>query len=156
MFPDMKKYSANDLTHITHQVTPHWCRVESDVVTYNMHIILRYECEKALIDGSLDVVDLPQTWNQKMKEYLGIEVESDTKGCLQDVHWSAGLFGYFPTYTLGTLMAEQLYKRLQAEFSDLDDMVKNAYFKPIKIWLNKNIHQHGCRYSTESLMDKAT
>lgn len=151
LFPDMRQYSADDLYNITHQITPHWCRVESDVVTYNMHIILRYECEKALIDGSLAVADLPRVWNQKMKDYLGIEVESDAKGCLQDVHWSAGLFGYFPTYTLGTLMAEQLYKRLQNEFSDLDDMIKDAQFLPIKSWLNESVHQHGCRFTIEKL-----
>ena len=116
-----------------------------------MRIILRYECEKALIDGSLAVADLPRVWNQKMKDYLGIEVESDAKGCLQDVHWSAGLFGYFPTYTLGTLMAEQLYKRLQKEFSNLNEMIKTAQFKPIKAWLNETIHQHGCRYTTDEL-----
>ena len=95
-----------------------------------MHIILRYECEKALIDGSLAVADLPRVWNQKMKDYLGIEVESDAKGCL--------LFGIFQQYTLGTLMAEQLYKQLQQEFSDLDNMIKVPQFVLIKHGLNRS------------------
>ena len=154
MFPAMKQVSANDLYEISHQITPHWCRVESDVVTYNMHIILRYECEKALIEGSLAISDLPELWNQKMKDYLGITIESDTKGCLQDVHWSAGLFGYFPTYTLGTLMAEQIYKKLEQEFSNLEDLIRNANFIPIKEWLNNSIHQHGCRYTTDELTER--
>ena len=154
MFPALKAYSAMDLYDITHQISPHWCRVESDIVTYNMHIILRYECEKDLINGTIGVSDLPAVWNQKMMDYLGIHVESDTKGCLQDVHWSAGLFGYFPTYTLGTLMAEQLYTKLQHEFANLDDLIRSANFKPIKEWLNQTIHQHGCRYSTQTLIER--
>ena len=100
----------------------------------------------------MTVADLPSIWNQKMKDYLGVELESDAKGCLQDVHWSAGLFGYFPTYTLGTLMAQQLYKRLQQEFSDLDNMIRDTQFIPIKTWLNKHIHQHGCRFTVEKLI----
>lgn len=152
-FPDMRAYSAQDLYDITHQITPHWCRVESDIVSYNLHIILRYECEKALIDGTLRVNDLPLVWNEKMRTYLGIDVASDTHGCLQDVHWSAGLFGYFPSYTLGTMMAEKLYNRLHQQFDDLDRMIRTSNFKPINEWLTHSIYRHGCRLPTNDLME---
>tara|TARA_A100001015_G_scaffold315761_1_gene428350 strand:- start:461 stop:1963 length:1503 start_codon:yes stop_codon:yes gene_type:complete len=153
LFPSTKENTANDFFQNCNAVAPHWCRVESDVVTYNMHIILRYECEKALFSDALDVDDLPHVWNAKMKDYLGVNVESDTKGCLQDVHWSAGLFGYFPSYTLGTLIAAQLNQKLRTVFSSMDDMIRKHDFIPFKEWLNEHIHFHGSKKITTELLN---
>ncbi len=152
LFPTTKNHTALDFHQQCRQVTPHWCRVESDIVTYNLHIIIRYECEKALFSNDLSVNDLPDFWNQKMKDYLGLSISSNAKGCLQDVHWSAGLFGYFPSYTLGTLIAAQLYKKLDQEFKSLEAMIQAADFIPIKSWLNENIHFHGSKKTTELLL----
>ena len=154
LFPSTRKNTANDFFRNCNAISPHWCRVESDVVTYNMHIILRYECEKALFSDELDVDDLPDVWNTKMKNYLGLTVESDTKGCLQDVHWSAGLFGYFPSYTLGTLIAAQLNKKLQTVFPSMDEMIRNNEFIPFKKWLNEHIHFHGSKKTTTELLNE--
>ena len=93
---------------------PHLIRIEADEVTYNLHIIVRFEMEKALIEGSLKVRDIPNAWNEKMREYLGISPQFDGEGCLQDIHWSMGFFGYFPTYTLGNLYAAQFFGSLKS------------------------------------------
>ncbi|KAI7846262.1 hypothetical protein COHA_000242 [Chlorella ohadii] len=138
---------------------PSMIRVESDEVTYPMHIILRYELEKALVEGSIEVADLPRLWNEKMKEYLGCEPESDARGVLQDVHWSAGLFGYFPTYSLGAMYATQIFKASWArllmgdavgyktaaekELPGLADDIAAGKFERLKGWLNEKIHKVG-------------
>ena len=152
LFPSTKHHVADDFYKSAKYIQPHWCRVESDVVTYNMHIILRYECEKRLFSEELDVDDIPRFWNEKMLDYLGIDVASDTQGCLQDVHWSAGLFGYFPSYTLGTLIAAQLYQKIRTTFSDLDEMIYRGEFIEIKKWLNEHVHFHGSKKTTSELM----
>jgi carboxypeptidase Taq len=122
---------------------PSMIRVESDEVTYPLHIILRYELEKALVEGSIEVKDLPRLWNEKMKEYLGCEPESDARGVLQDVHWSAGLFGYFPTYSLGAMYATQIFKAAEKELPGLADDIAAGKFERLKGWLNEKIHKVG-------------
>ncbi len=156
LFPSTQPSTATDFYNACHHIQPHWCRVESDIVTYNLHIMIRYECEKAMFSKDLKVADLPSFWNQKMKYYLGLDITNDAQGCLQDVHWSAGLFGYFPSYTLGTLMAHQLHKKLQAIFPTLDEMVRTADFIPIKEWLNQHIHVHGSKMTTDDLLQSLT
>lgn len=123
-------------------------RVESDEVTYPMHIILRFEIEKALVEGELSADDIPSVWNAKMKEYLNVSPPSDAQGCLQDVHWSAGLFGYFPTYTLGAMSAVQIYETAKEQLPSLEEDISVGNFKPLKEWLNKNIHSLGSLYPT--------
>ncbi|MEK9727173.1 MAG: carboxypeptidase M32 [Candidatus Margulisiibacteriota bacterium] len=153
LFPSTKSNSAMDFHQHCRTIKPHWCRVESDIITYNLHIILRYECEKALFSNELDVDMLPEFWNQKMNDYLGIKSLTPAKGCLQDVHWSAGLFGYFPSYTLGTLIAAELFKHLSKLFFPIDQKIRNGEFKPIKDWLNEHIHFQGSKKTTHQLLD---
>mmetsp|Transcript_14162 Transcript_14162/g.36692 ORF Transcript_14162/g.36692 Transcript_14162/m.36692 type:complete len:567 (+) Transcript_14162:1-1701(+) len=130
-------------------------RVESDEITYPLHIILRYELEKGLIEGSIEVKDLPKLWNEKMAEYLGCEPASDAEGVLQDVHWSAGAFGYFPTYSLGAMAACQIYKEAARCLPSLQDDIAAGNFEPLKTWLNQNIHEVGSLYATGDDLLKA-
>ncbi|KXZ50633.1 hypothetical protein GPECTOR_15g317 [Gonium pectorale] len=122
---------------------PSLVRVEADELTYPLHIILRYELERGLIDGSIAVEDVPRLWNDRMEAYLGARPPSDAKGCLQDVHWSMGAFGYFPTYTLGALYAVQLYDAAARELPGLEDKIRAGEFAPLRAWLREKIHQVG-------------
>ncbi len=131
-------------------------RVEADELTYHLHILVRFEIERDLIRGELAVEDVPTTWNEKMEQYLGIRPESDAKGCLQDIHWTYGSFGYFPTYTLGSVLATQLYHHAEKELGDLDSQFERGEFDPLMEWLRERIHQHGCRYRTDELIEEAT
>ena len=122
---------------------PSLIRVESDEVTYSLHVILRYEIERALVDGSLAVDDVPRVWNAKMKDYLAADVPSDAVGVLQDVHWSAGAIGYFPTYTLGAMIAVQIFHAARAALPALDEQIARGEFAPLKAWLNEHVHRRG-------------
>lgn len=138
------------------QVKPSLIRTESDEATYNLHIIVRFEIEKEMIEGTIDLKDLPQIWKNKMKEYLGVNVPSDTLGVLQDVHWSAGLFGYFPTYTFGNLYSAQFYNAMKKAVPDIDKKIAKGDFKDINAWLRKHIHSHGKTYKAGELVKKVT
>ena len=131
-------------------------RVNADELTYTLHIVIRFEIEKALIEGSLDVKDIPSAWNKKTEEILGITPPNDTLGCLQDIHWGYGEFGYFPTYTIGSMLAAQLWNAAKREIPFLDSLVYEGNFSPLNNWLEKKIHRHGCRYSTKELIYRAT
>jgi carboxypeptidase Taq len=132
-------------------------RVESDEVTYTLHIILRYEIEKGLIDGSIKVEDVPAIWNQKMKEYLDVDVENDAEGCLQDVHWSMGALGYFPTYSLGAMNACQIFRFAQSRIPDLKSKIKAGDFDELRELLNEDVHKLGSLpTSGDELMEKVT
>lgn len=137
-------------------VQPAFIRTEADEVTYNLHIIIRFEIEKELIEGSIDVKDVPQIWKSKMKEYLGVDVKTHAMGCLQDVHWSHGLFGYFPTYSFGNLYAAQFWNTLIQEIPNAYKQIAKGEFKEILAWLRKNIHAHGRVYSASQLVKKVT
>jgi carboxypeptidase Taq len=132
-------------------VRPSLIRVEADEVTYNLHIILRFQIERALVAGDLSVADLPGAWREQTAELLGLEPESDSDGALQDVHWSAGLFGYFPTYALGNLYGAQLLETMRAELGDLDDLLTRGELEPIKGWLNDAVHRPGRRHLAPEL-----
>src|SRR5699024_11332579 len=123
-------------------------RVEADELTYHMHIVLRFEIERELIEGDFDVAEIPRVWNDKMDEYLGVRPDTDAEGCLQDIHWSHGSFGYFPTYSLGSVLAAQLYASDDEEIEDLDGRIEAGVFGPFHDWLSANDHQHGKRYTT--------
>lgn len=136
------------------EVKPTLIRTESDEVTYNIHIIIRFEIERGLIEGKIKVKDLPKIWNEKYKTYLGITVPSDSFGCLQDVHWSSGLFGYFPTYSFGNLYAAQFYNAMHKEIPKMRLLISQGKFTEINIWLRKNIHSHGKLFSAKDLSKK--
>ncbi|CUI17037.1 putative Zn-dependent thermostable carboxypeptidase [Candidatus Protochlamydia naegleriophila] len=138
------------------KVEPSFIRVEADEVTYPLHVILRFELEKALIEGSISVRDVPAAWNAKMEEYLGIRPENNAEGCLQDIHWAMGAFGYFPTYTLGNLYAAHLFEAFAKQYPDWEDRVAEGKLDFIKQWLHEKIYQHGRRYTTQELLKQAT
>jgi carboxypeptidase Taq len=131
-------------------------RVEADELTYHLHIILRFEIERDLLAGDLDVEEVPAVWNDKMEEYLGVRPDADGEGCLQDIHWSHGSFGYFPTYSLGSVLAAQLYDAAASDIADLDAQVRSGEFEALHQWLTDNVHSHGQRYTTDDLIEKAT
>lgn len=137
-------------------VRPSFIRTESDEVTYNLHIILRFEVEKNLIEGSIEAKDLPEVWNEKTKELLGLKVPDDASGVLQDVHWSGGNFGYFPTYTLGNLYAAQFYDAAKKQILNLEKQISLGHFEHLLEWLRKNIHVHGKFYFQDELLKKST
>ena len=137
-------------------VQPSPIRILADETTYNLHIILRFELEVALMEGTLAVADLPGAWVEGMHRLLGLEIRSDNDGVLQDIHWGAGLIGYFPTYALGNLNAAQQWDRIRADLPDLDEQVERGEFGPLLEWLRENVHRHGRRYGPAELMDRAT
>lgn len=149
-------YGPKELYLWLNRVQPSLIRVESDEVTYNLHIIVRYELEKALLQNQLKVDDLPELWAQKMKEYLGVKVPNDAKGVLQDIHWSHGTIGYFPTYSLGNLYAAQIFHKITQDIPGLEEKFAAGNFKPFLSWLRKNIHQYGRRYQPEELIQRVT
>ena len=137
-------------------VEPSLIRVEADEATYNLHITLRLELEFDLMEGSMAVKDAPDAWNQKFEEYFGIIPSNDAEGILQDVHWSFGGFGYFPTYALGNLISAQLWEKMSEEIKDLEGKIENAEFDVILVWLRENIHVHGAKYEPQELVQKIT
>ncbi|MFC4358216.1 carboxypeptidase M32 [Halobium salinum] len=156
-FPDASDVTAREAFESINQVyEDNLIRVEADELTYHLHIVIRFEIERALVSGDLDVSDVPETWNDKYEEYLGVRPETDAEGCLQDIHWSHGNFGYFPTYSLGSVMAAQLYETVEDELGDLDERTRNGDFADLHEWLRENVHQYGKRYETDDLVLEAT
>lgn len=133
-----------------------YIRVEADEATYNLHILMRYELERAILTGDLKPADIPMEWNSRFKKYFGIEVDNDSNGCLQDVHWSAGLIGYFPTYTLGNLYSAQFFAKIKEEIPDLSSQFERGEFRNLRNWLKENIHKHGQRYRANKLVENVT
>jgi carboxypeptidase Taq len=155
-FPKNPKISDEQLHKYLNQVEPSLIRVEADETTYNLHIIMRFEIEKALMEDKISVSQLPEVWNLKMKQYLGVDVPDDAHGVLQDVHWSHGTLGYFPTYSLGNIYAAQLFNIAKREIPGLEKGFSKGEFSPLLNWLRKNIHQEGSRYYPEDLIKKVT
>jgi len=154
--PVLDDVSLEQFVFAVNDVRPSLIRTEADEVTYNLHIMLRFELEQDLLTGDLAVDDLPAAWNAKMKEYLGLTPPDDAQGCLQDVHWSHGAIGYFPTYALGNLYAAQFFERAGADLGDLDAMFARGEFRPLLEWLRRNIHRHGRRYAARQLAQRVT
>jgi carboxypeptidase Taq len=142
------------LYRAVNRVTPSLIRVEADEVTYGLHIVIRFELEQELIEGRLAVRDLPEAWNARYQEYLGVHVPDDANGVLQDVHWASGLIGYFPTYALGNLIAGQLFERAQAELPDLDAQLAAGALHDLREWLRENVHRHGAKFSSAELLPR--
>ncbi len=138
------------------EVRPSLIRVEADEATYNLHIIIRFELETALLENQLSVDDLPGAWNEKYRDCLGITPPCDSQGVLQDIHWSSGLFGYFPTYTLGNLYSAQLLAAARQELHDWQSAIARGEFSPLLDWLRQNVHSWGHRLSAEQIVQQAT
>jgi carboxypeptidase Taq len=136
-------------------VRPTLIRVEADEMTYSLHVIQRFELELALIEGTLDVRDLPQAWASKTRELLGIEVLDDLRGVLQDVHWSEGIIGYFPTYAIGNVLSAQLWRAARADLPGLDDDLRAAQYGDLRAWLVDRVHRHGRRLTPGELIERA-
>lgn len=137
-------------------VEPNLIRIESDEATYNLHIMLRFDLERAMLSGDLTVADLPAAWNDRIRADLGLEVPDDARGCLQDIHWSMGSFGYFPTYTLGNLYAAQLWVTLRQALPELDDDLRRGELGGLLAWLRENVHVHGRRFTAPELCERIT
>lgn len=147
-------YEASDFYAAVNRVRPSLIRVEADEVTYSLHVILRFELEQALLSGQVAVRDLPAIWNEKIKEFFGIEVPSDALGCLQDVHWADCLVGYFPTYALGNLIASDLWTLIERDLPDLQGSIARGDFSSLRLWLIDNIYSQASRYQPEVLLNK--
>ena len=154
--PDIARFSPEALANAVQRIAPSFIRVEADEVTYDLHILLRFEMELALVEGRLKVKDLPEVWNTRFHELFGLIVPDDARGVLQDIHWSLGSLGYFPTYTLGNLNAAQLMAAAEKKVSGLSGQLAQGNYVPLLHWLRENVHQYGRRYLPAELMRRAT
>lgn len=155
-FPALAGISVDDWYKKINKVQPSFIRVEADEVTYNLHILIRFEIECDMLTGALAVKDLPEAWNAKYKEYLGVTPETDTVGCLQDVHWSGGSIGYFPTYSMGNLLSYQIWNALKKDIADPDALMAQGKFAPILEWLQAKIYRQGKRLKPRDLVMQVT
>jgi carboxypeptidase Taq len=156
-FPEaLSGVSLDDFYFAINDARPSLIRIEADEATYNLHILIRFELEQDLLDGSLAAADAADAWREKYRKYLGIASPLDADGVLQDVHWSAGLIGYFPTYSLGNLYAAQFFEQARKDLGDLDAMFARGEFRPLLDWLRENIHRHGQRYTAAELVHRVT
>lgn len=161
-FPRIQEAFPEQLNGVTEEmywrcvnrVQPDFIRVEADEVTYGMHIILRYELEQEIIAGRLELRDLPRMWNEKMQEYLGLDPPDDARGVLQDVHWSGGSFGYFPTYLLGTIASVQIWEKVRSELPDLDSQMEAGEFGPLREWLSDHMYRWGRRFTPDEMLER--
>jgi carboxypeptidase Taq len=155
VFPEtLGSADAESFYRAVNKMEPSLIRVEADEVTYNLHVILRFELEQELLAGTIELRDLPEQWNARMREYLGIDVPDDAHGVLQDVHWSGGVFGYFPTYTLGNVMSVQIWEALRLDLPDLDDQIEAGDFAPLREWLRDRLHRHGRKFSPQETLER--
>lgn len=163
-YPELKKTFASQLDGVSvknfykaiNKVEPSFIRVNADEATYNMHIMLRLEIEIGMADGSIRIKDLPEIWNTKMKEYLGITPANDAQGVLQDVHWSSGLIGYFSTYALGNIVSAQLWEKINKDIYNLDEQIRKGKFEQLREWLREKIHVYGHKYDPQDIVQKIT
>jgi carboxypeptidase Taq len=163
-YPKFKKAFASQLEGVSlktfykgiNKVEPSLIRVNADEATYNLHIMLRLELEIAMVEGAVSIKDLPEIWNSRMQEYLGVTPPNDAKGVLQDIHWSSGSMGYFSTYALGNLISAQLWEKIDKDIRNLDEQIRRGEFGELREWLRRNIHQHGQKYEPQTLVEKVT
>ncbi len=156
-FPDQfGSVELDEFYRAINKVQPSLIRVEADEATYNLHVILRFELEQQMLSGELPLEDLPEAWNARMTEYLGVEVPDDARGVLQDVHWSGGAIGYFPTYSLGNVVSVQLWEQIRAQIPDLDAQFERGEFGELAGWLRENLHRHGRKYNSRQMLERIT
>lgn len=163
-YPRLQEYFPQQLGNIDlwtfykgiNKVEPSLIRVEADEATYNLHIMLRLELEIALMEGALEVKDLPEAWNSRMQEYLGVTPPDDRDGVMQDVHWADGYIGYFSTYALGNLISLQLWERINADIPDLSEQIRRGEFSALLGWLVEHIHRHGSKFNAQELVKRVT
>ena len=149
--------NAENFVRLTQRVKPGFIRVDADELSYPAHVILRFEIERALIEGDIEVEDIPALWDEKMMQALGLDTRGNYRdGCMQDIHWTDGAFGYFPTYTLGAMYAAQLFQAVKKALPDLGERLQHGELQPVFDWLQQNIWQHGSRFPTEQLLINAT
>jgi carboxypeptidase Taq len=146
--------TPDTLFRAVNKTTPSFIRVEADEATYGLHIVLRFEIEQEMIEGRIAVGELPEAWNSRFTEYFGLEVPDDANGVLQDVHWSGGSIGYFPTYALGNLIAGQLWERVNSDIPDLEQRIAAAELLPLREWLREHVHRHGAKFTTQELLER--
>jgi carboxypeptidase Taq len=163
-YPELQSLFAGALASVEREafvravnaVRPGLIRVDADEVTYGLHIIMRFELEQALLSGGVTVRDAPEAWNARMREYLGVDVPDDAHGVLQDIHWSIGLIGYFPTYQLGNVMSVQIWRRAGEELGDLDGQFARGEFEPLREWLREHVYRFGRTYPPQELLERVT
>jgi carboxypeptidase Taq len=163
-YPRLQQFFPSQLGNVSleafycgvNKVEPSLIRVEADEATYNLHVMLRLELEIALMEGSLQVKDLPEAWNSRMQDYLGLTPPSDQAGVLQDVHWSGGMIGYFPTYALGNLVSVQLWECIGRDIPNLEEQIRQGQFEELLQWLRINLHQHGAKFEPQEMVQKIT
>lgn len=156
VFPDADAVELDALWRALHTVRPTFIRVEADEATYNLHILVRFELERTLFSGDLEVAELPDAWDDLYEKLLGIRPEDPAQGVLQDIHWPQALFGYFPTYTLGSLAAAQLFEAAGEDLGDLETAFSRGELTPLLDWMRERIHRHGARYPAPELIERAT
>ncbi len=156
LVPELKKYSVRQIYEDVNYAKPSKIRVEADELTYLLHIIIRYELEREIINGRLSVEELPDAWNEKYENYLGVKPKTDSEGVLQDIHWAAGYVGYFPTYLVSNMIASQLFAAIEKDCGNLDELMSDGKFDVINNWLSDNIFRHGAVYGTLDLLEKVT
>ncbi len=155
-FPELRKLTPAQVTAAINRISPGFIRTEADQITYHLHILLRFEIELRLIEGQLPVANVPAYWNEEFGKLLGLKVTRDADGCLQDIHWSIGDLGYFPTYTLGSLNAAQLMHRATLDHPALESELALGQYGALLAWLREKVHRHGQRYRPQDLMERAT
>jgi carboxypeptidase Taq len=152
-FPDqLGSVELEDFYRAVNKIQPTFIRVDADQVTYNLHVILRFELEQEIIGGSVALKDLPEAWNARMKEYLGVDVPDDRRGVLQDVHWSGGGLGYFPTYSLGNVISLQIWEKVREAIPDLDEQFEQGEFGALREWLGQNLHSYGRKFTPKETL----
>ncbi|HSS74715.1 MAG TPA: carboxypeptidase M32 [Gaiellaceae bacterium] len=154
LFPQLADVELDDFHRAINKVQPSLIRIEADEATYSLHVILRFELEQELIDGSVAVADLPRVWNERMQEYLGVEVPDDAHGVLQDVHWSRGTIGYFPTYALGNVISVQIWEKVLEDVPDLDEHIGRGDLAPLGDWLRERLWRHGRKFTPQEMLER--
>jgi len=155
LFPELERISLEDFYRGINRVAPGLIRVDADEVTYSLHIILRFELEQQLVDGSLALEELPEAWNARMADLLGVEVPDDARGVLQDVHWTRAAYGYFPTYALGNVLSAQIWERVRAELPDLDAQLESGDLGELYAWLRDRLYRHGRKFTPLETLERA-
>jgi carboxypeptidase Taq len=156
-FPkELDGVDPEDFYRAVNKVRASLVRTEADELTYDLHVLVRFELERAIFAGGLDLADLPEAWNERMREYLDVDVPADSAGVLQDVHWAEGLFGYFPTYSLGNIIAGQLWEAAHEALPDLEQHIEHGELAPLRNWLREHVHRHGRKLESAEMVERAT